>query len=211
MKKTFLLLTFLFFFNNQVLAVKLSEALIEAYKNNPELNAERENIKASQEDLKISKSEFYPSVTLSSSKSKENTKKLTDRTGANTSFTDVDPETQTVTVEQKLFQGFAGMAGVEKNKIGLSNFWREANERASEFVKTEEYKNGNEHDRMEMLREIYKGENMEMGEGNMIQNPLIQAGIQDEEDIVENYDMDDEYYEDQMGELDEEQEMLFRE
>ena len=35
--------------------------------NNPELNAERENIEISKEDLNISKSEFLPSVTLSSS------------------------------------------------------------------------------------------------------------------------------------------------
>ena len=26
---------------------------------------------------------------------------------------------------------------------------------------------------MEMLREIYQGENIELGEGNIIQNPLI--------------------------------------
>ena len=102
----------------------------------------------------------------------------------------------------------------EKNKIGLSNFWREANERASEFVKTDEYKQGNEHDRMEMLREIYQGENIELGEGegNIIQNPLIQGNVDEEGgDHLENYDMDDEYYEDQMAELDEEQEMVFRE
>ena len=102
----------------------------------------------------------------------------------------------------------------EKNKIGLSNFWREANERASEFVKTDEYKQGNEHDRMEMLREIYQGENIELGEGegNIIQNPLIQGNVGEEEgDHLENYEMDDENYEDQMGEFDEEQEMVFRE
>ena len=30
--------------------------------NNPELNAERENIKVSKEDVKISRSQFLPSV-----------------------------------------------------------------------------------------------------------------------------------------------------
>ena len=31
-------------YSKNVLAVSLSEALLQAYKNNPELNAERENI-----------------------------------------------------------------------------------------------------------------------------------------------------------------------
>ncbi|MDA8537520.1 TolC family outer membrane protein, partial [Candidatus Pelagibacter bacterium] len=90
------------------------------YKNNPELNAERENIQVSKEDLNISRSEFLPTVTLSSSKSQEHTEKLTDRTGANSSIKDVDPKTQSLVIEQKLFQGFSGIANFEKNKIGLS-------------------------------------------------------------------------------------------
>ena len=119
MKKIFLILLSLSFFSQQSYAVTLSEALLEAYKNNPELNAERENIKVSKEDLNISKSEFLPSVTLSSSKSQENTEKLTNRSGTNTAITDVDPKTKSIVIEQTLFQGFAGIAGVEKNKIGL--------------------------------------------------------------------------------------------
>ena len=119
MKKIFILLS-LSLFNQQSYAVTLSEALLEAYKNNPELNAERENIKISKEDLNISKSEFLPSLTLSSSRSKESTEKLTNRSGTNVSSTDVDPKTRSITIEQTLFQGFAGIAGFEKNKIGLN-------------------------------------------------------------------------------------------
>jgi len=119
MKKIFILLS-LSLFSQQSYAVTLSEALLEAYKNNPELNAERENIKISKEDLNISKSEFLPSLTLSSSRSRESTEKLTNRSGANVSSTDVDPKTRSITIEQTLFQGFAGIAGFEKNKIGLN-------------------------------------------------------------------------------------------
>ena len=119
MKKIFILLS-LSLFSQQSYAVTLSEALLEAYKNNPELNAERENIKISKEDLNISKSEFLPSLTLSSSRSRESTEKLTNRSGANVSSTDVDPKTRSITIEQTLFQGFAGMADLEKNKIGLN-------------------------------------------------------------------------------------------
>ena len=98
----------------------MSEALFEAYKNNPELNAERENLNVSEEDFNISKSEFLPSLTISGSKSSEDTSKNTDRSGANSAVTDVNSKTQSVLIEQKLFQGFAGIAGYEKNKIGLS-------------------------------------------------------------------------------------------
>ena len=118
--KKFLIFLLLFLFNQKVFAVTLSEALLQTYINNPELNAERENIKVSKEDLNISKSEFLPSVTLSGSKSQEHTKKLTDRAGDDSSISDVDPKSQSILIEQKLFQGFAGMASMEKSKIGLS-------------------------------------------------------------------------------------------
>ena len=99
MKKIFLILLTLIFINQKVFAVTLSEALLEAYINNPELNAERENIQVSKEDLSIAKSEFLPTVTLSSSKSQENTEKLTDRSGANSAITDVNPESQSIVIE----------------------------------------------------------------------------------------------------------------
>ena len=120
MKKIFLILLSMTFFNGNVFAVTLSQALLQAYNDNPELNAERENIKVSKEDVKISISQFLPSVTLSGSKSQENTEKLTDRSGANSVITDVNPETQSIDIKQKIFQGFAGFADMEKSKIGLN-------------------------------------------------------------------------------------------
>jgi outer membrane protein len=64
MKKTLLILFSVLFLNQQVLAVTLFEALTNTYKNNTDLNAERENIKISEEDLKISKSNYLPTVTM---------------------------------------------------------------------------------------------------------------------------------------------------
>jgi outer membrane protein len=117
--KIIIILFLLTFYSKNVLAVSLSEALLQAYKNNPELNAERENIEVAKQDLKISKSEFLPSVTLSGSKSQENTGKLTNRSGSDAQITDVDPKIKSITIEQTLFQGFGGIADLEKNKIGL--------------------------------------------------------------------------------------------
>ena len=120
MKKIILISLAIILFNENAFSVPLSKALLQAYNENPVLNAERENIQVSREDVKISRSEFLPSVTLSGSKSQENTEKLTDAAGANSSFNDVDPKTQSIDIEQKLFQGFAGIASMEKSKIGLT-------------------------------------------------------------------------------------------
>ena len=120
MKKNFLIFVLFVFFSGNVFSAPLSEALLQAYNENPVLNAERENIQVSLEEVKISKSQFLPSVTLSGSKSQENTEKQTDSSGANSAVTDVDPKTQSIDIEQKLFQGFAGTASLEKSKIGLT-------------------------------------------------------------------------------------------
>ena len=117
-KKTLLILFSLIFLNQQAFAVTLLEALTEAFKNNPELNAERENINISEEDLKISKSNYLPSVTISGSKSHEDTSKLTDRAGTDKLVNDVDPMTQSIEIEQTLID-FGRYANVKKNKIGI--------------------------------------------------------------------------------------------
>ena len=119
MKKIILILFSVLFLNQQVLAVTLFEALTEAYKNNTDLNAERENINISEEDLKISKSNYLPSVTISGSKSQEDTSKLTNRSGVEQSVNDVDPSTQSIKIEQTLID-FGRNADVQKNKIGIN-------------------------------------------------------------------------------------------
>ena len=118
--------------NGNVFAATLSEALLQAYIKNPELNAERENIKTSKEDVKISRSQFLPNITLSGSKSQEDTTKLTNRSGANSAIIDVNSTTQSIDIEQKIFQGYAGIANLEKSKIGL-------NLADAKLLKTEQY------------------------------------------------------------------------
>ncbi|MDA7593613.1 TolC family outer membrane protein [Candidatus Pelagibacter sp.] len=118
MKKITLILFSVLFLNQQVLAVTLFEALTEAYKNNTDLNAERENINISEEDLKISKGNYLPTVIISGSKSQEDTNKLTNRTGVEQSVNDVDPFTQSIKIEQTLID-FGRNADVQKNQIGI--------------------------------------------------------------------------------------------
>ena len=119
MKKTFLILLSVLFLNQQVLAITLYEALTEAYKNNTELNAERENINISEEDLKISKGNYLPSITISGSKSQEDTNKLTNRAGNDVAASDVNPSTQSIKIEQTILD-LGINADVQKNKIGIN-------------------------------------------------------------------------------------------
>ena len=118
MKKNFFYIIVIFLFSTNLLAENLNEALLKAYNKNPKLNAERENIKISEENINISKSEFLPSVTLSGSKSKEDTDKLTKQEGGDASVTDVDPFTTSLLIEQTLFDE-SRSADLEKNKLGL--------------------------------------------------------------------------------------------
>jgi len=118
MKKIFIYFLIIVFFNTNLLADNLIEALLKAYNKNPKLNAERENISVSEENINISKSDYLPSITLSATKSKEDTNKLTNQSGGDASITDVDPLTTSLLIEQTLYDG-ARNADLKKNELGL--------------------------------------------------------------------------------------------
>ena len=119
MKQVFIISFISFLFNANLLAVTLPEALLEAYKNNPVLNAERENINISQENLNISKSEFLPTITITGTKSREDTTKLTNQSGGDATIADVDPLTKSILIEQTLYDGKGRSADLEKSEIGI--------------------------------------------------------------------------------------------
>ena len=120
MKKLLIILILSIFFNTNILAVTLEEALLAAYNNNLELNAERKNIEVSKEILKISKSDFFPTLTITGSKNFENTNKLTNQSGGDASIDDVDTFSQSVKIEQTLYDGLGRNAKLEKNELGLN-------------------------------------------------------------------------------------------
>ena len=110
--------SFLFIFSSSY-AETFTEALKKAYKNNSELNAERENISISEQELKISMSSYFPTITLEGSKSQDETDKLTNRNGSNATITDVDTKTKSISVTQTLFD-FGRGADLSKSKIGIN-------------------------------------------------------------------------------------------
>ena len=90
----------------------LFDSLNSAYLNNPKLNAERANKRASMEEQRGSYSEFLPSVTISGYVSEQ------DNTGASES--NFEPSEQSMKIEQKIFQGFGGVANLKKKKYGYN-------------------------------------------------------------------------------------------
>jgi len=106
-----------FSFSNAI-AVTLYDALNQTYQNNIELNAERENIKASEEDINISKADYKPTISLSGSKSIENTNKLTNQSGGDATINDADPFTTSIKLEQTLLD-YGRDLTLEKNITAL--------------------------------------------------------------------------------------------
>ena len=100
-------------------AETFTTALSKAYKNNSELNAERENVNISEQELKISQGNYLPTLTLSGSKSQEDTGKLTNQSGGNATINDVDPLTKSILIEQTLID-FGRGAELSKSKIGIN-------------------------------------------------------------------------------------------
>ena len=119
MKKIFIIvITSLLYFSN-ALAVTLLDALNLTYQNNIQLNAERENIKVSEEDVKISEAAYKPSVTVSGSKSYENTNTLKNQNGGTATKNDVDPFTTSLKIEQTILD-YGRDLTLEKNKVLLT-------------------------------------------------------------------------------------------
>ena len=118
MKKILLILISSLLVTANANAESFSNALSKAYKNNSELNAERENIIISEQELKISQGNYLPTVTLSGSKSQEDTNKLTNQSGGDASINDVDPFTKSISISQTLID-FGRGAELSKSRIGL--------------------------------------------------------------------------------------------
>jgi len=107
-----IILILIFIIPNVSEAGTLLESLQLAYLNNSKLNAERANMRASREEKREAISEFLPSITISGyRKSQDNIK-------GNEASTRIKPKEQSILVEQKIFQGFGGVANLQKKRKG---------------------------------------------------------------------------------------------
>jgi len=85
----------------------LLDSLSSAYIKNPKLNAERASMRAAKEEKRETVSEFLPSITISGYVSEQDNE-----------VSNFKPSEQSMTVEQKIFQGFSGVANLKKKKYG---------------------------------------------------------------------------------------------
>ena len=120
MKNLFLISSLLLFSVTSVAAATLSDALKTTFQNNLELQAERKNLEVQKEVLNISKSDFFPTLTLSGTKSFEDTSKLTNQDGTDASITNTNPMTSSIKLEQTLLDGSERGTKYEKSKLGLN-------------------------------------------------------------------------------------------
>jgi outer membrane protein len=118
MKKIIIIVIASIFYFSNAFAVTLLDALNQTYQNNIQLNAERENIKASEEDVNIAKAGYKPSLTLSGSQSFEDTNKLTNQSGGDATISDVDPFSTSIKLEQTLLDFGRGLT-LQKNITAL--------------------------------------------------------------------------------------------
>ena len=91
--------------------------LDSAFENNLRLNAERKNKLSIKENLGISRSEFLPSVSISSDQSSSQSTNRTDKSGSILSDSNLDTETKKISIDQKLFQGFKGYNSLKKSEL----------------------------------------------------------------------------------------------
>ena len=102
---------------NSASASEFLTYLESAYKNNPTLNAERENYKAIKENINISRSEFLPSISITGTQNSQQNSNRTNQLGASQGDSSNTSETQSISVDQKIFQGFQNYNSIKKSKL----------------------------------------------------------------------------------------------
>jgi len=89
----------------------------KAVKNNLKLNAERQKVKSAKQNKKISRSEFLPSVTISGNQTSTTSTERVNQGGSTLSDTNLDSESKSISLEQKIFTGFKGVNTFKKTEL----------------------------------------------------------------------------------------------
>ena len=117
MKLLFNILLILFCFSAVFAENHLQFFIESSLKNNLELNAERKNLESIKQNINISRSEFLPSISLSGNQTSSQSMNKTDQSGSSLSDSSLNTETTTVSVDQKIFQGFKGFNSLKKSEL----------------------------------------------------------------------------------------------
>jgi len=117
MKKIIFSLIFILFFSTLHAEENLKFYVEKALKNNLQLNAEKKSLETAKQNKNISRSEFLPSITLSGNQSSSTTTNRINQSGATLNDTNLDSETKTISIEQKLFSGLKGLNTFKKTEL----------------------------------------------------------------------------------------------
>ena len=108
--RNILIITIIFFlFSNLYASNNLKFFVTKALEKNYLLNAERKKLESAKQNKIISRSEFFPNLTISGNQTSTNSTKRTNQNGAALPDSNSDTETQKITLEQKIFSGFKGI------------------------------------------------------------------------------------------------------
>ena len=117
MRKLFTIISLLFFATNLQAQDNLKFFIEKALENNLQLNAERKNFESAKQSKNISRSEFLPSITLSSDQTSTSSTNRTNQSGASLTDSNSDSESKKISIEQKIFSGFKGLNTFKKSEL----------------------------------------------------------------------------------------------
>ena len=89
----------------------------KAIENNLQLKAERKNLESTKQKKNISRSEFLPSITLSGDQTSTTSSNRKNQSGAILADSNLDSESKSITLEQKIFSGFKGLNTFKKTEL----------------------------------------------------------------------------------------------
>ena len=91
--------------------------LNKAIENNLQLNAERKKLESTKQKKNISRSEFLPNITLSGNQTSTTSSNRTNQSGTNLADSNLDSESKSISIEQKIFSGFKGLNTFKKTEL----------------------------------------------------------------------------------------------
>ena len=117
MKKKFFIIFLFLYFSNLNAEINFNYYLNKAIENNLQLNAERKNLESAKQSKNISRSEFLPSITISGDQTSTTSTNQVNKSGTSLVDSNLDSESKTITLEQKIFSGFKGINTFKKTEL----------------------------------------------------------------------------------------------
>ena len=117
MKNILSIIILIFYTENLIANENLKFYLSKSIENNLILDAERKKLETSKQNKNISRSEFLPSITISGDQTSTTSTNKTNQSGASLADSNLDSESKSISIEQKIFSGFKGVNTFKKTEL----------------------------------------------------------------------------------------------